>query len=344
MLGVPSKRSAQPFVRRCATRPRAVQGWSVMPLLRGQVFSGKGDFGHWIARLREQYRHKTGLELYPGTLNLRLDQAFRVPPGVVRLEPQEYGGTVGVKLVRCRVFGRLGFILRTDRNESGNGHHPLNVIEVATDVKLREVYNLADGDSVEVEVEPFAGELAERVGEVDGVELRVLTERDAGALFAAISRSREHLRPWFDFVDGLNVEADALAFTQRVQRNLRESGRFWAGIWRDGQLCGAIGLTQLDVEHGHAELGIWLAHDCTGRGTASLATRVLLDFLFNRYGIHRVSAKCAVENRSSIALMERLGFTREGTIREAELGPNGHPRDVCVFVIIRPERLRRGEA
>jgi hypothetical protein len=43
------------------------------------------------------------------------------------------------------------FLLRTDQNESGMGHHPRTIIEIATDVRLRDHYQLNDGDWVEVE-------------------------------------------------------------------------------------------------------------------------------------------------------------------------------------------------
>jgi CTP-dependent riboflavin kinase len=53
-------------------------------------------------------------------------------------------------MVRCRIFDRPAFLLRTDANEAGRGHHPKNVIEIATDIKLRDLYHLRDGDEVEV--------------------------------------------------------------------------------------------------------------------------------------------------------------------------------------------------
>jgi riboflavin kinase len=42
--------------------------------------------------------------------------------------------------------------LRTDANEQGRGHHPRTVVEVATDVKLRDHFQLRDGDTVEIEI------------------------------------------------------------------------------------------------------------------------------------------------------------------------------------------------
>jgi len=119
--------------------------------IRGKVVRGRGDFGQWIERLGDFYEHKTGMRLYPGTLNVELPSAYRLPPDAMRLEATEYGGRVSVNIVPCRIFDRPAFLLRTDQNEAGIGHHPRTIIEIATDVRLREVYSLKDGDWVEIE-------------------------------------------------------------------------------------------------------------------------------------------------------------------------------------------------
>lgn len=120
--------------------------------LSGQVCSGKGDFAQWIEKLREHYYRKTGLRLYPGTLNIRLEAPYRLPPNPLRLEAVEYGGRVSVNLVPCRILGRRAFILRTDGNEQGTGDHPHEIVEIATDIKLRDAFGLSDGDIAQIEL------------------------------------------------------------------------------------------------------------------------------------------------------------------------------------------------
>jgi riboflavin kinase len=122
-----------------------------MPGLRGKVVSGRADFGQWIERLSNFYEQKTGMRFYPGTLNMELPSEYSLPANVIRLEADEYGGRVSVSLVPCRIFNRRAFLLRTDQNENGTGHHPRNIIEIATDVRLRDNYQLKDGDWVEIE-------------------------------------------------------------------------------------------------------------------------------------------------------------------------------------------------
>lgn len=110
-----------------------------------------GNFGYWIEKLAEHYERKTGMKLFPGTLNLRLEAPYSLPRQVMRLEAEEYGGTVSVNIVPCSISGKKGFILRTDANEEERGHHPKTILEVATDVKLRDYFHLCDGDTVEIE-------------------------------------------------------------------------------------------------------------------------------------------------------------------------------------------------
>jgi len=109
-----------------------------------------GNFSFWIEKLEEFYTAKTGMRLFPGTLNVRLEEEYSLPAEVIRLEGEEYGGAVSVNIVPCRIFDRAAFLLRTDANERGQGHHPKTIIEIATDVKLRDAYGLRDGDVVKV--------------------------------------------------------------------------------------------------------------------------------------------------------------------------------------------------
>src|SRR5215469_3658349 len=120
--------------------------------LRGTVVSGRGDFGQWIECLSSFYQRKTGMLLYPGTLNVELPEEYTLPADVIRLEADEYGGRVSVSIVPCRIFNRQAFLLRTDQNEAGTGRHPRSVVEIATDVRLRDAYQLEDGDWVEIEL------------------------------------------------------------------------------------------------------------------------------------------------------------------------------------------------
>ena len=119
-------------------------------ILRGVVTTGVGGHAHWMVKYADLYRSATGLHLFPGSLNLRLSEPWHAPQRALRLEPPEYG--VGMSLVPCEIGGINAFILRTDKNDAGEGDHPPTVVEVAAAVRLRDALGLDDGDIAEVVV------------------------------------------------------------------------------------------------------------------------------------------------------------------------------------------------
>jgi RimJ/RimL family protein N-acetyltransferase len=78
-----------------------------------------------------------------------------------------------------------------------------------------------------------------------------------------------------------------------------------------GSLAGDIGVN-LHENLRQAELGFTLAPRWQGQGYASEAVRAVLQDLFERRGLHRVSAECDARNLRSARLLERAGFQQEG--------------------------------
>lgn len=127
-----------------------------MVKLTGKVKTGIGDLSYrmkTVEGLLDAYYKKTGLVLVPGSLNVELDQIWSMPKNNIRLEKEEYGGKVSVSLLPCKIKDTTAFIVRTDKVEAGLiPTHPKNIIEIISDIKLRDKYGLKDGDQVEVTV------------------------------------------------------------------------------------------------------------------------------------------------------------------------------------------------
>jgi RimJ/RimL family protein N-acetyltransferase len=84
----------------------------------------------------------------------------------------------------------------------------------------------------------------------------------------------------------------------------------------EGALVGTCTLYRWDRTHARAEIGYALRKDSWGRGLASEAVAAVLDFGFERMGLHRVGADTDPRNVASARLLERLGFKHEGLQRE----------------------------
>ena len=122
-------------------------------IVRGEIRTGVGNFSYWLDKLETYYTRKTGMRLFPGTLNVHLiSGSYRTPANALRLEKEEYGGRVSVSIVPCKIGGRKAFILRPDTDTGKHGDLPERILEIATDLNLRDTYGLKGGDLVEVEV------------------------------------------------------------------------------------------------------------------------------------------------------------------------------------------------
>jgi len=116
------------------------------------VATGLGDLAQWMQQYSDVYERRVGVRLFPGSLNVVLDDDYRLPRSAIRIEPPELGGRVGMNIVPCTIQGVPAFILRTDQNEAGTGGHDRDVVEIGAAVHLRTALGLSDGDIVEIQV------------------------------------------------------------------------------------------------------------------------------------------------------------------------------------------------
>ncbi len=167
----------------------------------------------------------------------------------------------------------------------------------------------------------------------DGFALRLMEERHAPALFAAVERERLHLREWLAWVDATRAEDDTLAFIRSALEQYAAGNGFAAGIWNQSRLAGTIGLHKIDWINRRVEIGYWLAREFAGRGVMTDACRAVTTHCFEELGLHRVEIRCAAGNARSAGVPKRLGFVLEATLREAHL-LNGNFHDLLVFAML----------
>jgi ribosomal-protein-serine acetyltransferase len=152
----------------------------------------------------------------------------------------------------------------------------------------------------------------------ENTELRLLEERHAQELTDLTDRNREYLRAWLPWVDTSRTIEDRKNFIRGALKQFAENNGFTAGIWHEGRLAGVIGYHTIDWENRTTAVGYWLGEEFQGRGLVTAACRALVDHAFEELGLNRVSIACATENKKSCAIPERLGFRREGVVRQAE--------------------------
>lgn len=150
------------------------------------------------------------------------------------------------------------------------------------------------------------------------IELCLLEERHAEAVFDLVDQNRAYLREWMPWLDRNTKLADTKGFINSTLDQFAANNGFQAGIWFRGTLVGVIGFHQLDWANRSTSMGYWLAAPYQGQGIITRSCRTLIEYAFNDLRLNRVEIRCALENKKSRAIPERLGFQAEGIIRQAE--------------------------
>ncbi len=106
------------------------------------------------------------------------------------------------------------------------------------------------------------------------------------------------------------------------------------------RVIGTVTLAWIEREHRRADVGFALAQSAWGKGYATEAVARLIEYAFDDMKLHRLGADVDPRNEPSLRLLERLGFVREGLLRERyHLG--GEIQDSVIMGLLHPEWTAR---
>ncbi|SDZ86221.1 ribosomal-protein-alanine N-acetyltransferase [Thalassobacillus cyri] len=99
---------------------------------------------------------------------------------------------------------------------------------------------------------------------------------------------------------------------------------------------GTTDVVTLNTKHKRAKIGYVLAEEYWGQGFTTEAAEKIIAFEFNELNLERIQARCFVDNIGSQRVMEKVGMTREGTIRKGML-VKGKFQDLKLYSILSEE-------
>jgi RimJ/RimL family protein N-acetyltransferase len=167
----------------------------------------------------------------------------------------------------------------------------------------------------------------------EGLTLRRFYEEDRRILVQLADNPNvvKYLAPRFPNPYRLE-DADAwIALTREEKQPLN-----FAIEWQ-GKLVGGIGIepsSGLFVRT--AELGYWLGESFWGRGLAAKAVELFTPYVFCELPFIRMQAFIFAENRNSMRVLEKNGFTKEGTLRK-HITKNGMVTDAILYAKLASE-------
>ena len=150
----------------------------------------------------------------------------------------------------------------------------------------------------------------------DNIELRLLEERHTDELFAVVDKNRAYLREWLPWLDATQTVEDERAFIRACLEKFAAGEGLATGIWYRGRMVGGIGLNAISQTDRRAAVGYWVSEELQGLGLVTRSCRALLSYAFDELKLNRVEIFVAPGNTRSHAIPQRLGFIREGTVRQ----------------------------
>jgi [ribosomal protein S5]-alanine N-acetyltransferase len=102
-----------------------------------------------------------------------------------------------------------------------------------------------------------------------------------------------------------------------LERTVAKEPRTNFCIEINGMVVGGIGLTLgEDVHRQTAEFGYWLGEEFWGRGIMSEVVPAFVNYCFEKFSLHRISAQTFSSNPASARVLEKAGFVFEGRLRK----------------------------
>jgi [ribosomal protein S5]-alanine N-acetyltransferase len=136
---------------------------------------------------------------------------------------------------------------------------------------------------------------------------------------------------------------EALAFLKEAVSNIQTQPRMGyalALVLRSThELIGNLSLNIRNLKLREAELGYTLGVTHWNQGYASEAARALITFGFHQLGLHRIIATTSPGNIASQKVLERIGFTREGYLKQNVL-QRGSWRDSLLYALVEDDFAR----
>ena len=168
--------------------------------------------------------------------------------------------------------------------------------------------------------------------ETERLTLRPITLDDKNEVFEYRSNSDANKYQGWIPTNILDVET----FIGKLSEQINEPGTWFQFVIIENQsqkIIGDLGVHFFDTEGKQAELGITLNKDFQNKGYATESVKRVVDYLFKDLGKHRIITSIDPENKSSIRLVERIGFRKEAHFIESLL-VNGKWADDLIYAMI----------
>jgi RimJ/RimL family protein N-acetyltransferase len=174
--------------------------------------------------------------------------------------------------------------------------------------------------------------------EAERIRLRPIEESDVEELYSIFSDPKV-MRYWSR--TPLESVDEALALLHEIQKSNQQRSilKWGVALKPTNNLVGTVTLFNLDLAQDRAEIGYAQAQAYWGHGYIHEALQALLTYAFEEMQLRRLEADVDPRNVASIKTLVRLGFEREGYLRE-RWHVGGETQDALFYGLLKRQWIR----
>jgi [ribosomal protein S5]-alanine N-acetyltransferase len=181
----------------------------------------------------------------------------------------------------------------------------------------------------------IGGHMEFPVLETERLNLREIKTEDAQNLFINFSNPEVMKHYGSELMDDIE-EARGLIHSFHIGFEEEKSIRWGIQLKDTNNLIGTVGFHAISAKNRRAEIGYELNQEYWGKGLAKEAILKVVEYGFEKMRLKRIGAVVFLENESSSKLLLKIGFHKEGILRDY-IVQNGNSYDTNVYSLLAPE-------
>lgn len=171
------------------------------------------------------------------------------------------------------------------------------------------------------------------------LSLEYVKPAHAKELYTLALTNFNHISEWMPWIRNMTSQTFIDNFIKGAMERKKQGTEHAFVIMLDKKIIGRIGVYKIDMYNKIGEIGYWIAKDYERCGYVIKSVNRLMEHCFNKLELNRLEIRCGEFNTRSQHIPEKLNFTKDALLKEAEF-LNNNFQDLYLYSKCRSEYER----
>ncbi len=153
----------------------------------------------------------------------------------------------------------------------------------------------------------------------NNLSLEYVKPAHAEELYLLALTNLKHISEWMPWIRNMTSKSFIDNFIKGAVERKKQGSEHAFVILLDKKIIGRVGIYKIDQHNRIGEIGYWIGKDYERCGYVVKSVNYLVEYAFKKLEFNRLEIRCGEYNTRSQQIPEKLNFTKEGLLKEAEL-------------------------